>query len=196
MQTLLNPAPAAKASPLEIKGATYAAEPIDPGFAGTAAVRVTKLVSGDVYDVVLGHDGVVSCSCPSFVCRHEGKGSMCKHGAAMVVRGFLPTTDAPTTMPGYRPAPVTRKDQVRASYFGLKLPTPPAPASIAAEVPAVAPVEESRFDSHVLSSPDAPIEVPALATTFLADPDPTGPRPTHLGRFTPTAEEDAGVTDD
>src|SRR4051794_9761329 len=107
---------------VEIKGALYAVEPVDAGFAGVAAVRLTKLSSGESYDVVLGHDGAMTCECPDFVVRHADKGTHCKHCKAALEHGLVV---APVS--GGSPvaiAPITEKDVKRASYFGLKLPRP------------------------------------------------------------------------
>jgi hypothetical protein len=140
MTTMIQIDPAVKPTlpMVEIKGATYSVETISPGECGVSAARVTKLVNGESYDVIRTRLNVVECTCPDYVCRHEGKGTLCKHAASMVARGFLPTPDAPPTMPGYRPAPVTSADRKRASYFGLRI---PAPAPVVVEAPAVAPIE-------------------------------------------------------
>jgi hypothetical protein len=131
------------ATTIEIKGAAYAAEVIDPGFAGVAAVRVTRIVNPDrAYDVVLGHDGTASCECADWVCRHQDHGTHCKHIKGVVAAGLLAT---PAPIPS-RPAvePITRKDQVRASYWGLKLPTVPvAVQSPAPAAPIVVAVVEA-----------------------------------------------------
>lgn len=121
---------------IEIKNATYAVEAIDPGFAGVAAARVTKLVNGESYDVVLTHDYQVTCECPDWVCRHEGRGTHCKHGKAMVDGGFLvasvsggsPVAEAsPVVSADVRP--VTEMDLKRASFFKLRIPAMSAPVS-------------------------------------------------------------------
>jgi hypothetical protein len=117
------------ATTIEIKGASYTVELIPAGEFGLAACRITKLVNGETYDVIRQHDGLVTCSCPDFVCRHESKGTVCKHGAAMVARGFLA---APCPVPN-RPAvaPVTLLDLKRAAMWGLKLPTAPVAVQVA-----------------------------------------------------------------
>lgn len=121
---------------VDIRGASYAVEPIAAGFAGVAAVRVVKLVNGESYDVVRRADGLVECSCPDFVCRHEGKGTFCKHGAAMVARGLLPVPPAMV-------APITQADLKRAAMWGLKLPA--APIAVETPVP-VAPAADDQAD--------------------------------------------------
>ena len=186
---------------IEIKGATYTVEAIAPGECGASAVRVTKLASGESYDVLRTRENVVECSCPDFVCRHEGRGTVCKHGAAMVARGFLPAAPI-ASKPSVRP--ITRKDQVAARTWGLKL---PADAPMAVEAPAKVeptpefiaeplPVEVDDEDppEGVDLSPFAPsftviddqVEVAPPATVDLHE----RPRPTRLPRFEPTPEMD------
>jgi hypothetical protein len=137
--TILENAPAVKPTLLTIKGNAYTISPIEPVEEGTAAFRLDKLAGDGVYDVVRNHDGLVVCDCPDYVCRHAGTASLCKHGRALIEAGMLA---APCPKPAV--APITRKDQVRASYFGLKLPAvalveilaTPAPAPIAVVVEA------------------------------------------------------------
>lgn len=121
------------ATVIEIKGASYAVEAIDAGECGRSAVRVVKLVNGESYDVIRTHAGVVECTCPDFVCRHEGKGSMCKHGAACLANGLLV---APVAAPAPEPvvAPITPKDVKRARMWGLKLPVAPAVKPVVAPI--------------------------------------------------------------
>ncbi len=111
---------------VEIKNATYAVEPIPAGEFGSTAVRVTKLVNGETYDVIRGHDNIVTCSCPDFIFRHEGNGTHCKHASAMLARGFLDTPPVVASIPPTF-TPVSDLDRKRASYFGLKIPATPAP---------------------------------------------------------------------
>jgi hypothetical protein len=81
------------ATTIEIKGASYAVEPIPAGEFGLAAARVTKLVNGETYDVIRTHDGRCECSCADFECRHRGLPTEgCKHIRVLKVAGFL---DAP-----------------------------------------------------------------------------------------------------
>lgn len=87
---------------IEIKGATYTVRPIDPGFAGVAAVEVTKLVNGESYAVVLEADGRAVCECPSYLYTHENKATTCKHGVALLAAGLL-RAPAATVAPGLVP---------------------------------------------------------------------------------------------
>jgi hypothetical protein len=131
MTTLTQAAPIVKPTTLEIKNATYEARPIDPGFAGVAAVEVTKRTSGESYAVVLQADGQTTCECPDFLCRHADHGTACKHIRGVVAAGLLV---APVAAPAPKPAvpPVTAKDVKRAAYFGLTIPKAPvvAPAPV------------------------------------------------------------------
>ena len=72
---------------IEIKGATYEVTPIDPGFAGVAAVEVRKF-NGESYAVTLQADGRAVCECPSYLYTHEDRGTCCKHGLAVIEAGF------------------------------------------------------------------------------------------------------------
>jgi hypothetical protein len=150
----------AAAVEVEIKGALYAVEPIAPGECGTSAVRVVKLVNGESYDVIRTHLNIVECSCPDFVCRHEGKGTVCKHGAAMVARGFLPVASPVPSKPAV--APITRKDRARARAFGIKL-----PAGAEVEAPEVAPAKVGGpIDlSNLVIIINPPAEVVSLFST-------------------------------
>jgi hypothetical protein len=150
MSTLLTSVAAVE---IEIKGALYAAEAIPAGEFGVSAVRLVKLVNGESYDVIRTHTNVVECSCPDFVCRHEGKGTMCKHGRAAVVEGLLPTAPAPIAggspaaevSPPAAVAPITAKDRQRAAMWGLKLPAVPIVEAPALEVaPAIEPTANPR----------------------------------------------------
>lgn len=86
---------------IEIKGALYEVKTIDPGFAGVAALEVTKVVSGESYAVVLEASGRVVCECPSYLYTHESKGSCCKHGIAVIEAGLLRApVPAPVIEPG------------------------------------------------------------------------------------------------
>jgi hypothetical protein len=127
----------ATATEVEIKGALYAVEAIPAGEFGQSAVRVTKLVNGESYDVIRTRLDLVECSCPDWVVRHDGKGTMCKHGRAMVVAGYLA---APCPIPN-KPAvrPITAKDIAAARTWGLKLPAAPILLEIL-PTPAPAPV--------------------------------------------------------
>jgi hypothetical protein len=173
MSSLLATAPVAKSNTVEIKGALYAVEAIAPGECGVSAVRVVKLVNGESYDVIRTNDNVVECSCPDFVCRHEGNGTVCKHGAAMVARGFLPAAPAPGAR---RPvlAPVTPADVKRARYFGLTIPAP-----VEVEAPALHPQLAANL-------PRADPVVEALSSTA-----PIRFTPTRSAQFIPTPEQDA-----
>jgi hypothetical protein len=150
-------APETVKATLEIKNATYSVRPIDPGFAGVAAVEVTKLVSHEAYVVVLQADGRATCECPDFVCRHADHGTHCKHIKGVLAAGLLvapiaggspvldvpPAVHAPAPKPAF--APITKLDLKRAAFFGLRLPdapmaVEPAPAPVREFVPeAVAP---------------------------------------------------------
>jgi hypothetical protein len=81
--------PPAKPTILVIRNASYSVLPIDPGFAGVAAVEVTRRASGDSYAVVVGHDGAVSCECPDYVVRHADHGTSCKHIRGVMAAGLL-----------------------------------------------------------------------------------------------------------
>jgi len=150
---------------VEIKGAAYTATPIDPGFAGVAAVRMTKLASGATYDLALTLDGRVECDCPSYEFTYRGTAGTCKHASACLAAGLLLApvcggSPAVAVAPPAAVAPITRKDRVRAATWGLKLPaapmaveSTPAPAVVAepaaelpAELPALASDDESSID--------------------------------------------------
>jgi len=159
MSTLTANAPTVKTTTLEIKGATYTAESFEPGFAGLAAVRLVKLVSGESYDVVLTHDGRAECDCPSYEFTYRGTAGTCKHGSACLFQGLLlapvcggsPVADVPPAIHApapVRPDPVTMADRKRAAYWGLTIPkgndsivTPAAPIAVepipATELPAL-----------------------------------------------------------
>jgi hypothetical protein len=152
-----------KPTTLLIKGLVYSVSKIDPGEEGTAAFRLDKVHGEGVYDVVRTHDGRVVCDCPSYVMTFERTASTCKHGRALVESGYLdrPSLIANVSSPRAVPskpavAPITRKDQVRASYFGLKLPTAPAPA------PAPIVVVEA-------STPIVEVLAPAVVAELLPD---------------------------
>jgi len=72
------------------RSTAYGVRPIDPGFAGVKAFRLTKQAGeGDVYDVVQTLDGI-RCDCADHVFRREGNSANpCKHGAALVAVGLL-----------------------------------------------------------------------------------------------------------
>jgi hypothetical protein len=173
---------------VEIKGATYAVEPIAPGEGGVSAVRVVKLKSGESYDVIRTKLNVVECSCPDYICRHEGKGTVCKHGAAMIARGYLPApvrggSPVAAVTPPAAVAPITPDDvkrAKRAKFFKLNIPAPmavEAPAPIVEPTPEPAPAENPRDSWPAWTDeatwelgPDAePIEPPAPSTKALAD---------------------------
>jgi hypothetical protein len=104
----------ATAASVEIKGAAYDVEPISAGEHGTVAVRVTKIVNGESYDVV-------ECSCPDFICRHEGKGTVCKHGAAMLAGGFLAAPAIAEPVPTFYPCQNPDRDDNAADCDALGL---------------------------------------------------------------------------
>jgi hypothetical protein len=108
---------------IEIKNATYEVKAIDPGFAGVAALEVTKLVNGESYAIVLESSGRATCECPDFVCRHADKGTHCKHIRSTIEAGLL-KAPAPvvTPAPKITTPPVTPADLKRARYFGLTIP--------------------------------------------------------------------------
>lgn len=151
MSTLAASAPVVKTTTLEIKGASYSATPIDPGFAGVAAVRMTKLASGATYDLALTLDGRVECNCPDYTVRHADRGTLCKHGRAALAAGLLPppvsggspVAELPPAVHAPAPAPVTPADRKRARYFGLTIPAV-APGPVAA--PRAASDDESSID--------------------------------------------------
>jgi hypothetical protein len=194
---------------VEIKGATYCVEPIPAGEFGVSAVRVIKLVNGESYDVIRQHDGLVECSCPDFVCRHEGQGTVCKHGAAMIARGFLPVAPAVAPAPS-RPsvAPITRKDIAAARMFGLRLPVAPiaveatpAPIAVAIAAPVALVIEPTAVANPRDSWPDwtdedvwtitdeasAVVVEPTPALEFVAEPLPALSNPVE---FQDVAEAD------
>jgi hypothetical protein len=84
---------------VEAKGSRYFVQPIDAGECGVAAVRLVKLASGEAYDLLRTHDGLIECSCPDYEFRHRGTASPCKHGRAAIVHGLL--------IPAVEPAPET-----------------------------------------------------------------------------------------
>jgi hypothetical protein len=123
------------ATTIEIKGAKYAVEPIPAGAFGKAAARLTKLVSGESYDVLRTHDDRYECSCPDFEARHRGQPTQgCKHIKALRSAGFFTT-----------PA-----DVKRARAFGLTI---PAPAKV--EVPVVEQVIKAEEQVTVQPDDDA-----------------------------------------
>jgi hypothetical protein len=122
---------------VEIKAASYIVQPIDAGECGTSAVRLVKRTSGESYDLIRTHAHGLGCSCPDFVFRHEGKGSVCKHLAHAVALGLLPVAPvAPIVEAG--PAPTWdaeryEPDPIEAAWWaGFQLgqegeyPGPPA----------------------------------------------------------------------
>jgi hypothetical protein len=117
---------------IEIKGAKYAVEPIPAGEFGKAAARLTKLVSGENYDVLRTHDDRYECSCPDFEARHRGLPTQgCKHIKSLRSGGFF-TTSA---------------DVKRARAFGLTIPAP-----VKVEAPAVEQV--IKAEDQVAVEPD------------------------------------------
>jgi hypothetical protein len=78
---------------VEIKGpsgsASYLVQAIEAGECGVAAVRLVKLSSGEAYDVLRTHDGLVECSCPDYEFKRRGTDQPCKHGRAAIVNGLL-----------------------------------------------------------------------------------------------------------
>src|SRR3954452_18890255 len=82
---------------IEIKGDLYAVEAIPAGECGVSALRVTKLVNGESYDVIRTHEDVVECDCPDYEARRRGTGQNGKHGGASLPRGLLPTAPAPVS---------------------------------------------------------------------------------------------------
>ncbi len=203
MQTLSAPS-----AVVEIKGASYAVEAIPAGEFGASAVRMTKLVSGESYDLLRAHDGQASCSCPDFIVRHADKGTCCKHLTYAVHNRLLPATPArhpapaPAPKPTPRPvpvpkpvpavAPVTQADQKRASYFGLKL---PAPAPVAVEAATPAPVVVSVLEPAPAPEPTPAPEIdpewhhPTAWTPAAVLDD--GSRPARVRWYEPTPEEAA-----
>lgn len=189
MQSLLCPAPAVETTTLEIKRATYEVTPIDPGFAGVAAVRLVKLSSGESYDVVLTRDGRAECDCPSYEFTYRGTAGTCKHGSACLAAGLLLAPvcgGSPAVAVAVAPAavaPVTPADRKRAAYFGLTIPKAavapmavepaptPAPAPVVEAAPEI-PAEGNPRDSwpewtdEIRWSESAPVVVkfPALAS--------------------------------
>jgi len=96
MTTMIQNAPAVKPTMLTIKGNAYSVSPINPVEEGTAAYRLDKQRGEGVYDVVRGHDGLVVCDCPDYVCRHAGTAGLCKHGRALIEAGMI---EAPCPIP-------------------------------------------------------------------------------------------------
>jgi hypothetical protein len=86
---------------VEISGAVYQVEPIDPGQDGTAAYRLAG-AKGQVYDVIRTLYGLVECDCPDYEARHRGLDcGCCKHGRALVELGMI---EAPKPVP-FKPTP-------------------------------------------------------------------------------------------
>jgi hypothetical protein len=111
---------------IEIKGALYAVEAIPAGEFGTVAARVTKLVNGEVYDLLLTTDGRCECTCPDFEARHRGLPTQgCKHIRGVKAAGMLVATTPAPVAGKPNVAPVTPADRKRASYFGLRIPAAP-----------------------------------------------------------------------
>src|SRR4051812_28635403 len=80
---------------ISINDVRYDADEIPAGECGTRAWRLCKR-SGDhaVHDVLRTHAGIVECSCPDYIARHQGNGyGICKHGRALVELGLMPATD-------------------------------------------------------------------------------------------------------
>ncbi len=75
---------------LAIGSTSYTVKPVAPGPDHRKAFRLRKVGSDLPYDVVLGRDGLVTCDCADAVWRHNGRGTMCKHGRALVACGLLP----------------------------------------------------------------------------------------------------------
>lgn len=76
---------------LRINGTTYGVRPVDPGFAGLKAYRLTKqAATGSVYDVVETVSGI-ECDCADYEFRRKGLDGTapCKHGSALAALGLL-----------------------------------------------------------------------------------------------------------
>jgi hypothetical protein len=156
-----------------IKDAVYHAEPIPAGEFGVAAVRLTKRsVKGEVYDVVLTHDGRAECDCPSYEFTHRGTASTCKHGKACLAKGLLiapvsggsPVADVPPAVHAPAPKsavpPVTAADLKRARFFGLTIPAPrPTPLPAVTIEPGLVPVWEPELAADFESAGPIPAEV-------------------------------------
>jgi hypothetical protein len=194
--------------------ASYSVETIPAGEFGVAAIRLTKLVNGESYDLLRTNDNGLECTCPDFVCRHEGKGTCCKHLSFAVANGFLPVAPSPapvevkaSTTPAPAPRVLTHAEVKRIEYFRLAWPVgaiaPPAPV-----VEAPAPVTPKGWDV-IEPTPVAEIEPEIVEPTTEEEgdwdddfrwelgPEPTveveaqGPRPTRLDRFVPSLEMEA-----
>ena len=154
------------ATTIEIKGSLYAVDPIPAGPFGVAAARLTKMVNGEIYDVLLDHDGHASCDCPDYELRRKGTGQLCKALSEAVlllapVSGGSPAVAVPppaeiaSEITGVsKVAPITRKDLVRSIDFGIRLP--------------VAPMEADRV--HLRHLPQM-IPTPAIRSEIEADED-------------------------
>jgi hypothetical protein len=186
------------ATTIEIKGAAYAVESIPAGEFGTAAARVTKLVNGDSYDVILKHDGRCECDCPDFEARHRGLPTQgCKHIRGVKAAGLLVAVPAPVA-PKPVVAPITRKDLARAAMFKIKLPAAPMaveePAKVegpVVELPAANPFAEVLDFIATLPIPvkvEAPAPVDEPADDFGPEGDSWEAWPESLDRYEPEAE--------
>ena len=81
---------------LAIHGFTYEAREVPAGECGSVAFEVLKVETNNRYHVIRDHHGIVSCSCPDYLFRHEGTAGLCKHAAKLVELGLIP---APTPIP-------------------------------------------------------------------------------------------------
>jgi hypothetical protein len=87
---------------VEINDARYSVDEIPAGECGTKAFRLTKHSArdGGTYDVIRQHDGIVACSCPDYIGRHQGNGyGLCKHGRSLVELGLMAAPLAPEFAP-------------------------------------------------------------------------------------------------
>jgi hypothetical protein len=87
---------------VEINDSRYSVDEIPAGECGSKAYRLTKHSArdGGTYDVIRQHDGIVACSCPDYIGRHQGNGyGLCKHGRSLVELGLMAAPLAPEFAP-------------------------------------------------------------------------------------------------
>jgi hypothetical protein len=86
---------------IAIEDVRYSVDPLDPGECGTRAFRLVKRAADKAtYDVIRDTYGIVSCTCPNYIWRHQGTDAdTCKHGAALVELGLMTAPMVPPTAP-------------------------------------------------------------------------------------------------
>jgi hypothetical protein len=111
---------------LSIGRQTYTTERIR-GQDGTRIVRLTKLSTGEAYDVARGATGPVTCDCGDYVWRLIDTEFMCKHGSACVSARLIVPPDfgpAPAVSPKASTCPATEPATYKPALVLERLPKP------------------------------------------------------------------------